>query len=175
MPIYNIGSCARLQPYKRENKRTRARDATRVAAPYSLIDQPPVPSSSVDDDTDSFTISEPVLDSLSDDWMSDESMDDFSFAEAASSDTSPITGSASVEPSAHQTVESSAGGGDDTLPAVGRLPEPGDVVEYPLSDVVKEQLQEERTAGLALLVGRNIDRGDKSANQGLPLYRMLPV
>lgn len=34
------------------------------------------------------------------------------------------------------------------------------MVEFPLSPVVRESLQDGRTHGLALLVGRNIDRGD---------------
>ena len=50
----------------------------------------------------------------------------------------------------------------------GRLPEAGDVVEYPLSDVVLAQLEERhRTAGIALLVGRNRDRGDARAPPSL--------
>lgn len=36
----------------------------------------------------------------------------------------------------------------------------GDVVEYPLSEVVKQQLQDGRSHGVGLLVGRNKDRGD---------------
>ena len=41
-----------------------------------------------------------------------------------------------------------------------RLPVTGDVVEYPLSEVVKQQLQDGRSHGVGLLVGRNQDRGD---------------
>ena len=36
----------------------------------------------------------------------------------------------------------------------------GDVVEYPLSVVVKQELQDGRSHGVGLLVGRNKDRGD---------------
>lgn len=36
----------------------------------------------------------------------------------------------------------------------------GDVVEYPLSAVVKQELQDGRSHGVGLLVGRNKDRGD---------------
>ena len=36
----------------------------------------------------------------------------------------------------------------------------GDVVEYPLIDVVKYELQDGRSHGVGLLVGRNKDRGD---------------
>ena len=38
----------------------------------------------------------------------------------------------------------------------------GDIVEYPLSDVVKAELQDGRERGVGLLVGRNKDRGDAS-------------
>ncbi|CAD7699107.1 unnamed protein product [Ostreobium quekettii] len=43
---------------------------------------------------------------------------------------------------------------------VRRTAEAGDVVEYPLSDLVKDDLQDGREKGVGLLVGRNIDRGD---------------
>ena len=36
----------------------------------------------------------------------------------------------------------------------------GDLVEYPLSEVVKELLQDGRSHGVGLLVGRNKDRLD---------------
>ena len=36
----------------------------------------------------------------------------------------------------------------------------GDIVEYPLSDLVKSELQDGREKGVGLLVGRNKDRGD---------------
>ena len=59
----------------------------------------------------------------------------------------------------------SACGGAGADAGAERLPQPGDVVEYPLSDVVLRQLDEEerRDAGVALLVGRNRDRGDARA------------
>ena len=46
----------------------------------------------------------------------------------------------------------------DTL--LRRLPVFGDVVEYPLRDIEVEALQDGRIAGVGLLVGRNMDRGD---------------
>lgn len=42
----------------------------------------------------------------------------------------------------------------------GGEPMAGDLVEYPLSDVVKAELQDGREYGVGLLVGRNKDRGD---------------
>ncbi|BDA46467.1 probable chaperone protein DnaJ at N-terminal half [Coccomyxa sp. Obi] len=40
------------------------------------------------------------------------------------------------------------------------LPQFGDVVEYPLRDIEMQELQDGRTAGVGLVVGRNMDRGD---------------
>ena len=45
---------------------------------------------------------------------------------------------------------------------VSEEPMTGDVVEYPLSDLVKADLQDGRERGVGLLVGRNKDRGDAS-------------
>lgn len=39
-------------------------------------------------------------------------------------------------------------------------PQSGDLVEYPLSDLVKSELQDGREKGVGLLVSRNKDRGD---------------
>lgn len=39
-------------------------------------------------------------------------------------------------------------------------PMPGYIVEYPLSDVIKNELMDGRQKGVGLLVGRNMDRGD---------------
>ncbi len=36
----------------------------------------------------------------------------------------------------------------------------GDVVEYPLREIEREELQDGRRAGVGLLVSRNLDRGD---------------
>ncbi len=41
-----------------------------------------------------------------------------------------------------------------------RVPEFGDVVEYPLREVEMQDLQDGRVAGVGLVVGRNMDRGD---------------
>ncbi len=40
------------------------------------------------------------------------------------------------------------------------MPEFGDVVEYPLRDIEMRELQDGRIAGVGLVVGRNMDRGD---------------
>ncbi|EIE23899.1 DnaJ-domain-containing protein [Coccomyxa subellipsoidea C-169] len=40
------------------------------------------------------------------------------------------------------------------------LPQFGDVVEYPLREIEMRELQDGRTAGVGLVVGRNMDRGD---------------
>lgn len=39
-------------------------------------------------------------------------------------------------------------------------PGPGDIVEYPLSDIIKQDLMDGREKGVGLLVGRNRDRAD---------------
>jgi len=44
--------------------------------------------------------------------------------------------------------------------ARGAEAQSGNVVEYPLSQVVRDDMQDGRSHGLALLVGRNMDRGD---------------
>lgn len=41
-----------------------------------------------------------------------------------------------------------------------RDPVAGDVVEYPLSSIIKEDLMDGREKGVGLLVSRNLDRGD---------------
>lgn len=41
-----------------------------------------------------------------------------------------------------------------------REPVTGDVVEYPLTSIIKEDLMDGREKGVGLLVGRNADRGD---------------
>ena len=95
-------------------------------------------------------------------------MDEFTFAEPVSAPCPDAMPSA-VAPASGTTAAPS--GALEASPADGaslgqleeRSPEAGDVVEYPLSEVVRDQLREERTAGLALLVGRNMDRGDASA------------
>lgn len=182
-----------LQPYKRENKRTRARDAARAASPLSpaaAAEASPHPaaqtasSAASDDEFEDFTFAEPADAAR---WDSDAAMDDFSFAEPATAPNpnampsaatqavgldGPCNGAASgtgaaAAPSPEQPEEAGGGMAQGAPPAEPgeRLPEAGDVVEYPLSAVVRNQLQEERTAGLALLVGRNIDRGDASTLQ----------
>lgn len=58
-----------------------------------------------------------------------------------------------------------------------RLAKPGDVVEYPLSQVERERLQDGRLAGVGLLVGRNHDRGDahKLPPEALDLCELEPL
>eukprot|EP00891_Asterochloris_glomerata_P000287 jgi/Astpho2/287/fgenesh1_pg.00010_%23_49_t len=58
-----------------------------------------------------------------------------------------------------------------------RLPEAGDVVEYPLSEHVQRELMDGRTHGVGLLVGRNIDRGDakKLPPSALPMCEVEPL
>lgn len=53
----------------------------------------------------------------------------------------------------------------------------GDVVEYPLSDVVRQQLQDGRSHGVGLLVGRNKDRGDAKTlpEEALGLCEIEPL
>lgn len=53
---------------------------------------------------------------------------------------------------------SSSDGGSGAGAAGAALPVTGDVVEYPLGEVVKQQLLDGRTHGVALIVGRNMDR-----------------
>ena len=101
----------RTQPFKRENKRTRARDSATAAA--------------------------------------------------AAAPASPTVDAPAGLPAAE--AGSADGGGARGGGGVGAPPEPGAVVEFPLSRVVRESLQDGRTHGLALLVGRNIDRGDAGA------------
>ncbi|GMH41980.1 hypothetical protein BSKO_09899 [Bryopsis sp. KO-2023] len=48
----------------------------------------------------------------------------------------------------------------DAQGAGDRQPMAGDLVEYPLSDIIKEELMDGRVKGVGLLVGRNMDRGD---------------
>lgn len=58
-----------------------------------------------------------------------------------------------------------------------RLSVTGDVVEYPLSDVVRQQLQDGRSHGVGLLVGRNKDRGDAKTlpEEALGLCEVEPL
>ncbi len=58
-----------------------------------------------------------------------------------------------------------------------RIPVMGDVVEYPLSEVTRQQLQDGRTHGVGLLVGRNKDRGDakKLPAEALGLCEVEPL
>lgn len=53
----------------------------------------------------------------------------------------------------------------------------GDVVEYPLSKVVRQQLQDGRSHGVGLLVGRNKDRGDAKTlpEEALGLCEIEPL
>ncbi|KAL0035404.1 hypothetical protein WJX77_005166 [Trebouxia sp. C0004] len=57
------------------------------------------------------------------------------------------------------------------------MPVMGDVVEYPLSEVTRQQLQDGRTHGVGLLVGRNKDRGDakKLPAEALGLCEVEPL
>ncbi|KAK9817937.1 hypothetical protein WJX72_004542 [[Myrmecia] bisecta] len=50
--------------------------------------------------------------------------------------------------------------GRTETPEADRVAVMGDVVEYPLTELVRSELQDGRTHGVGLLVGRNIDRGD---------------
>ncbi len=52
-----------------------------------------------------------------------------------------------------------------------RLPEAGDVVEYPLSEHVQRELMDGRTHGVGLLVGRNYLLAQQNAL--LPLHKLL--
>lgn len=95
-------------------------------------------------------------------------MDEFTFAEPANAPPPDAMPSAAAPATCTAAAPSGALGASETGGSPPgqleeRLPEAGDVVEYPLSVVVRDQLREERTAGLALLVGRNMDRGDASA------------
>ena len=58
-----------------------------------------------------------------------------------------------------------------------RVPEFGDVVEYPLRDVERQELQDGRIAGVGLVVGRNMDRGDaaKLPEDQLDLCEIEPL
>ncbi|GAB4816886.1 hypothetical protein N2152v2_003932 [Parachlorella kessleri] len=65
-------------------------------------------------------------------------------------DADPQRSSTTAAPARQQPSESE--------PAL--LPVTGDIVEYPLGDVVKAELMDGRRAGVGLLVARNMDRGD---------------
>ena len=58
-----------------------------------------------------------------------------------------------------------------------RVPEFGDVVEYPLRDIERQELQDGRVAGVGLVVGRNMDRGDagKLPKDQLDLCEIEPL
>lgn len=104
-----------FKPYKKVNKRTKARDAS----------------------TASYTSS------------SDEPGASGSMNEAAGA------GEASQEAAASSSGSGAGGAAADRWSG---MPQAGAVVEYPLSDVVRDELQDGRTHGVGLLVGRNIDR-----------------
>ena len=57
------------------------------------------------------------------------------------------------------------------------MPVTGDLVEYPLSEVTRQQLQDGRSHGVGLLVGRNKDRGDakKLPVEALGLCEIEPL
>lgn len=96
-----------FKPYKRENKKTRARDASTASygsSSFSSMDEP--------------------------------------------------AAAAAAEGPAQQPGRGSGGGGDRWA----GMPTAGAVVEYPLSQLVQDELQDGRSHGVGLLVGRNIDR-----------------
>ena len=53
----------------------------------------------------------------------------------------------------------------------------GDIVEYPLSPAEQATLQDGRTHGVGLLVGRNMDRGDAKTlpAEALPMCEVEPL
>lgn len=53
---------------------------------------------------------------------------------------------------------SAGGGGVDVREQFAGMPQAGAVVEYPLSQRVKDELMDGRSHGVGLLVGRNCDR-----------------
>ncbi|KAK9906520.1 hypothetical protein WJX75_003297 [Coccomyxa subellipsoidea] len=65
----------------------------------------------------------------------------------------------------------------DSQTADDGLPQFGDVVEYPLRDIEMQDLQDGRTAGVGLVVGRNMDRGDakKLPPEQLDLCEIEPL
>lgn len=71
-------------------------------------------------------------------------------ADGSKADTSTGSG----EGAAHSS--SSGSSGDDSRWA--GMPAAGTLVEYPLSQQQKDELQDGRTHGVGLLVGRNCDR-----------------
>ena len=103
-----LTSQPQFKPYKRENKRTRARDAS--TASYA------------------------------------SSMDD--------SDAGAGAGGTSDGAATQAAVGGAAGAAWEGMPTSGT------VVEYPLTQRERDELQDGRTHGVALLVGRNCDRGD---------------
>ena len=62
-------------------------------------------------------------------------------------------------------------------PLCCRAPEFGDVVEYPLRAIECQELQDGRVAGVGLVVGRNMDRGDagKLPEDQLDLCEIEPL
>ncbi|KAL3137318.1 hypothetical protein ABBQ32_006858 [Trebouxia sp. C0010 RCD-2024] len=80
---------------------------------------------------------------------------------------------AASQASASPDTDSAAASTSD----VGQQPVVGDVVEYPLSKVVRQQLQDGRSHGVGLLVGRNKDRGDAKTlpEEALGLCEIEPL
>lgn len=124
-----------FKPFKRQNKHTRARDASSSSH-----------GSSADEPAAGETI---AGGSGAGQWGTADT-------------TQQQNGSASSS-----SIGSSEGGaGSRGGPADGwaarwaRLPGVGAVVEYPLPQVVRDELQDGRSHGVGLLVGRNCDRGD---------------
>eukprot|EP00884_Botryococcus_braunii_P018573 jgi/Botrbrau1/539/Bobra.0010s0014.1 len=61
---------------------------------------------------------------------------------------------------ARDAASASAAGSGPSASASTMLPQVGDVVEYPLREVEQKELRDGRTAGVGLLVSRNMDRAD---------------
>ena len=75
----------------------------------------------------------------------------------SSTDEADAPSYAAADAIASETTSGSSGN-DSTAEADDGAPKPGDVVEYPLSDIVIADMCDGRTHGVALLVGRNMDR-----------------
>jgi len=81
-----------------------------------------------------------------------------SIDEAWGADTAagPAAAASGGEGTASSSGEGGNGGGED--PRWASMPTAGAIVEYPLSQQQKDELQDGRTHGVGLLVGRNCDR-----------------
>ncbi|PSC75282.1 chaperone -like [Micractinium conductrix] len=138
-----------FKPFKRQNKRTQARDAS--TASYA---------SSVDASMDA-----------------SGSEDGGPSATHAAAAAAAAAAEAAAAGTAAAPAGSASGGGGNWAARWAGLPTAGTVVEYPLPAVVQAELQDGRSHGVGLLVGRNCDRGDarRLPEEALDLCEVEPL